>query len=80
MSIIYKVQVLCLLFFVFLGLYGVMDIYCFCVPQRGFDCMDPFIPLSVPNYSEKEFESCYQYYLDRRWLQHPQSNFPLVSV
>lgn len=41
--------------------------------ERGFDCMDPFIPVSVPNYSEKEFESCYLYYLDRQWLQHPQS-------
>lgn len=40
--------------------------------QRGFDSMDPFIPVSVPNYSEKEFESCYLYYTDRRWLQHPQ--------
>lgn len=35
--------------------------------------MDPFIPVSVPNYSEKEFESCYLYYADRHWLQHPQS-------
>ncbi|KAJ0000454.1 hypothetical protein NQD34_012296 [Periophthalmus magnuspinnatus] len=42
--------------------------------QRGFDCMDPFIPVSVPNYSEKEFESCYLYYIDRHWLQHPQSH------
>ncbi|XP_029958493.1 small ribosomal subunit protein mS29 [Salarias fasciatus] len=42
--------------------------------QRGFDSMDPFIPVSVSNYSEKEFESCYLYYLDRRWLQHPQSH------
>lgn len=41
--------------------------------ERGFDSMDPFIPLSVPNYSEKEFESCYLYYMDRQWLQHPQS-------
>lgn len=40
--------------------------------ERGFDSMDPFIPVSVPNYSEKEFESCYLYYTDRRWLQHPQ--------
>uniref|UniRef100_A0A7N6AMJ2 Small ribosomal subunit protein mS29 n=1 Tax=Anabas testudineus TaxID=64144 RepID=A0A7N6AMJ2_ANATE len=40
---------------------------------RGFDSMDPFIPVSVPNYSEKEFESCYLYYKDRHWLQHPQS-------
>uniref|UniRef100_A0A3Q1FP58 Small ribosomal subunit protein mS29 n=1 Tax=Acanthochromis polyacanthus TaxID=80966 RepID=A0A3Q1FP58_9TELE len=42
-------------------------------PLTGFDSMDPFIPVSVPNYSEKEFESVYLYYLDRKWLQHPQS-------
>ncbi|TDH11768.1 hypothetical protein EPR50_G00064180 [Perca flavescens] len=41
--------------------------------ERGFDSMDPFIPVSVPNYSEKEFESCYLYFMDRQWLQHPQS-------
>uniref|UniRef100_A0A3P8S1T2 Small ribosomal subunit protein mS29 n=1 Tax=Amphiprion percula TaxID=161767 RepID=A0A3P8S1T2_AMPPE len=41
--------------------------------ETGFDSMDPFIPVSVPNYSEKEFESAYLYYLDRKWLQHPQS-------
>ncbi|KAM4568840.1 small ribosomal subunit protein mS29 [Fundulus diaphanus] len=41
--------------------------------ERGFDSMDPFVPVSVPNYSEKEFESCYLYYTDRNWLQHPQS-------
>lgn len=37
--------------------------------------MEPFVPVSVPNYSEKEFESCYLYYLDRNWLQHPHSKF-----
>ncbi|XP_008278925.1 small ribosomal subunit protein mS29 [Stegastes partitus] len=41
--------------------------------ETGFDSMDPFIPVSVPNYSEKEFESCYLYYMDRHWLQHAQS-------
>lgn len=41
--------------------------------ERGFDRMDPFIPVSVSNYSEKEFESCFLYYTDRQWLQHPQS-------
>ncbi|XP_077455896.1 small ribosomal subunit protein mS29 isoform X1 [Stigmatopora argus] len=41
--------------------------------ERGFDSMDPFIPVSVPYYSEKEFESCYLYYMDRNWLQHPMS-------
>lgn len=37
--------------------------------------MDPFVPVSVSNYSEKEFESCYLYYMDRQWLQHPQSKY-----
>ncbi|XP_068426130.1 small ribosomal subunit protein mS29 [Clinocottus analis] len=41
--------------------------------ERGFDRMDPLIPVSVPNYSEKEFESSYLYFMDRQWLQHPQS-------
>ncbi|XP_070690727.1 small ribosomal subunit protein mS29 [Pempheris klunzingeri] len=41
--------------------------------EEGFDRMDPLIPVSVPNYSEKEFESCFLYYVDRHWLQHPQS-------
>ncbi|XP_012994847.3 28S ribosomal protein S29, mitochondrial isoform X2 [Esox lucius] len=41
--------------------------------EEGFDSMDPFIPVPVSNYSEKEFESCYLYYLDRHWLQHPHS-------
>ncbi|GLD63692.1 28S ribosomal protein S29, mitochondrial [Lates japonicus] len=41
--------------------------------KKGFDAMDPFVPVSIPNYSEKEFESCYLYYVDRLWLQHPQS-------
>ncbi|XP_030640574.1 small ribosomal subunit protein mS29 [Chanos chanos] len=41
--------------------------------QEGFDNMDPFVPVPVSNYSEKEFESCYLYYNDRNWLQHPHS-------
>ncbi|XP_024283811.1 28S ribosomal protein S29, mitochondrial isoform X4 [Oncorhynchus tshawytscha] len=40
---------------------------------EGFDSMDPFVPVPVSLYSEKEFESCYLYYLDRHWLQHPHS-------
>uniref|UniRef100_A0A673G051 Small ribosomal subunit protein mS29 n=1 Tax=Sinocyclocheilus rhinocerous TaxID=307959 RepID=A0A673G051_9TELE len=41
--------------------------------EEGFDSMEPFVPVSVSNYNEKEFESCYLYYLDRNWLQHPHS-------
>nr|XP_033779942.1 28S ribosomal protein S29, mitochondrial [Geotrypetes seraphini] len=41
--------------------------------KEGFDTLDPFVPIHVSNYSEKEFESCYQYYLERRWLQHEKA-------
>ncbi|XP_063296226.1 small ribosomal subunit protein mS29 isoform X1 [Pelobates fuscus] len=38
--------------------------------KDGFEALDPFVPIQVPNYSEKEFESCYQYYIERNWIQH----------
>lgn len=41
--------------------------------EEGFDEMEPFVPVCVSGYNEKEFESCYLYYLDRNWLQHPHS-------
>ncbi|XP_032938583.1 28S ribosomal protein S29, mitochondrial isoform X1 [Catharus ustulatus] len=41
--------------------------------KEGFDALDPFVPIPVPNYSPKEFESCYGYYLERRWLQHEKA-------
>ncbi|XP_064152468.1 28S ribosomal protein S29, mitochondrial [Anguilla rostrata] len=41
--------------------------------EEGFVSLEPFLPVPVPVYGEKEFESCYQYYIDRNWLQHPQS-------
>uniref|UniRef100_A0A7D9NLZ1 Small ribosomal subunit protein mS29 n=1 Tax=Xenopus tropicalis TaxID=8364 RepID=A0A7D9NLZ1_XENTR len=44
--------------------------------KEGFDALDPFVPIQVPNYNEKEFESCYQYYLERKWLQHHKAHTP----
>ncbi|XP_070541970.1 small ribosomal subunit protein mS29-like [Ptychodera flava] len=41
--------------------------------KEGFELMDPFIPVHVDKYSEKEIESCLDYYSDRQWLQHPQA-------
>ncbi|TRY85585.1 hypothetical protein DNTS_010165 [Danionella cerebrum] len=41
--------------------------------EEGFDKMEPFVPLQTTSYNEKEFESCYLYYLDRNWLQHSHS-------
>lgn len=42
--------------------------------------MEPFVPLSVSTYNEKEFESCYLYYLDRNWLQHPHSKLEKLCL
>ncbi|XP_053133229.1 28S ribosomal protein S29, mitochondrial [Hemicordylus capensis] len=42
--------------------------------KEGFDTLDPFVPIQVFNYNEQEFESCYQYYLDRRWLLHEKAS------
>lgn len=37
--------------------------------REGFEHLDPFVPVRVDNYSEQEFYSCLQYYLDRKWIQ-----------
>lgn len=37
--------------------------------KEGFESLDPFIPVETKNYSEKEFDSAYEYYIDRLWLQ-----------
>ncbi|XP_069805389.1 small ribosomal subunit protein mS29 [Dendropsophus ebraccatus] len=41
--------------------------------KDGFDALDPFVPLLVTSYTEKEFESCYRYYIERQWLQHEKA-------
>ncbi|XP_032090339.1 28S ribosomal protein S29, mitochondrial isoform X2 [Thamnophis elegans] len=42
--------------------------------RDGFAALDPFIPIEVRNYTDMEFEACYQYYLERKWLQHEKAN------
>jgi small subunit ribosomal protein S29 len=39
--------------------------------MQGFEHMDPFIPIEVSKYTEKEFISCASYYRDRLWLRGP---------
>ncbi|XP_068086836.1 small ribosomal subunit protein mS29 [Anabrus simplex] len=41
--------------------------------KEGFEHMDPFIPIQVTEYDNKEFDSCIDYYVDRRWLQLEKS-------
>ncbi|VVD02488.1 unnamed protein product [Leptidea sinapis] len=37
--------------------------------RKGFDHIDPFVPIEVSNYTEKEFMTCASYYRDRLWLR-----------
>lgn len=43
--------------------------------KQGFEHLDPFIPIQVTNYSEKEFQSCIDYYVNRRWIQNQGQGF-----
>ncbi|XP_059166904.1 small ribosomal subunit protein mS29-like [Physella acuta] len=38
--------------------------------QEGFDALDPFVPILVPEYTEKEALSNLNYYMDRNWVQN----------
>ncbi|KAJ8934079.1 hypothetical protein NQ318_015501 [Aromia moschata] len=37
--------------------------------KDGFDHLDPFVPILVPDYSSKELLSCMNYYRERKWVQ-----------
>lgn len=37
---------------------------------QGFEELEPFIPIEVVNYSDDEIHSCYDYYVDRLWIQN----------
>ncbi|XP_064621052.1 small ribosomal subunit protein mS29-like [Lineus longissimus] len=40
--------------------------------KEGFELFDPFVPIEVPAYNEKEIYSCLEYYGDRMWIQTPK--------
>ncbi|KAL4713943.1 hypothetical protein ACJJTC_015597 [Scirpophaga incertulas] len=39
--------------------------------KKGFEHIDPFVPMEIGRYTEKEFLSCASYYRDRLWLRGP---------
>lgn len=43
--------------------------------KEGFEHLDPFVPIKIGNYNEKEFESCINYYMNRRWIQNIEPGF-----
>ncbi|KAL3285164.1 hypothetical protein HHI36_019283 [Cryptolaemus montrouzieri] len=50
--------------------------------KEGFEHVDPFVPIPVNNYNEKEFISCLEYYKDRKWIQqyYPELEKELAFV
>lgn len=43
--------------------------------KEGFEHVDPFVPIRVDNFNEKEFRSCIEYYLERKWIQNNEPGF-----
>lgn len=43
--------------------------------KDGFEHLDPFVPVRVDNYSESEFDSCIDYYVNRKWIQNVETGF-----
>lgn len=37
--------------------------------RTGFEHLDPFIPIRVDYYNDEEYNNCYEYYLNRKWIQ-----------
>ncbi|KRT78442.1 hypothetical protein AMK59_6566, partial [Oryctes borbonicus] len=37
--------------------------------KDGFEHLDPFVPIHIPDYTNKEFTSCMEYYKERKWVQ-----------
>ncbi|XP_063698741.1 small ribosomal subunit protein mS29 [Culicoides brevitarsis] len=45
--------------------------------KKGFEHLDPFVPIEVKNYDDREYNSCIEYYLDRKWIQNASKGFDL---
>jgi small subunit ribosomal protein S29 len=43
--------------------------------RKGFEHLDPFVPIEHLNYDEQEYENCVSYYVNRRWIQNVGEGF-----
>lgn len=43
--------------------------------KEGFEHLDPFVPIKTEAYSDKEFNSCISYYVDRKWILNTTPGF-----
>ncbi|KZC07495.1 PREDICTED: 28S ribosomal protein S29, mitochondrial [Dufourea novaeangliae] len=37
--------------------------------KEGFELLDPFLPISIENYTQDEFNTIIEYYKDRKWIR-----------
>lgn len=44
--------------------------------REGFEYLDPFIPVEVKNYNDIEYQNCFDYFMNRKWIQ---INFPGIE-
>ncbi|KFD70140.1 hypothetical protein M514_17742 [Trichuris suis] len=42
----------------------------FLLGKQGFEWLDPFVPIEIPYYSDKEARSVLSYFDSKHWLQH----------
>lgn len=43
--------------------------------REGFEHLDPFLPIKMDNYDAREYESCIEYYVNRKWIQNVGEGF-----
>ncbi|CAK9295993.1 unnamed protein product [Gordionus sp. m RMFG-2023] len=41
--------------------------------SEGFEFFDPFMPVSLKNFNQSEMFNMIDYYIERKWLQHPSA-------
>ncbi|KAF2361175.1 Ribosomal protein S23/S29 mitochondrial [Trinorchestia longiramus] len=44
--------------------------------EQGWEVLDPFVPVPVPEYSKQEFESAFAYYASKHWIQKHEAITP----
>ncbi|RWS06998.1 28S ribosomal protein S29: mitochondrial-like protein [Dinothrombium tinctorium] len=47
------------------------DLPKYLLTEKGFQDLDPFIPIKVDKYTENEFENCLDYYIRKNYVNHP---------
>ncbi|ODM95380.1 28S ribosomal protein S29, mitochondrial [Orchesella cincta] len=50
------------------------DLPRYLLKKEGWELFDPFVPIEVNNYTAQEVQTTIDYYLERKWLQHPASS------